>query len=68
LPTEPAPAGYAIVGVGGRVVPSIAHAETFVVGGATMHEVDFLTGGGEIAGEAGLLGRNILARRMRNMT
>jgi tetratricopeptide (TPR) repeat protein/predicted aspartyl protease len=63
LPTGPAPAGYAIAGVGGRVVPSIAHAETFVVGGATMHEVDFLTEGGEIPGEAGLLGRNILARQ-----
>jgi predicted aspartyl protease len=61
LPTTPRPPGLAMVGVGGIVYPSIAHAETLALGGATMHDVEFLTGGSESSGEAGLLGRNILA-------
>ena len=62
LPLTPAPFGYAVSGVGGDVIPSIATVRAFTLLKSAIPDVQFLVGGSEIGPPAiGLLGQNVLA-------
>lgn len=57
-----APYGLRLQGVGGSVSPEIATVKEFGIAGALVHNVEFLVGGSEVGGAAGLIGQNFLAQ------
>jgi tetratricopeptide (TPR) repeat protein len=59
LKLKRAPFGMTIQGIGGSVSPEIATVKEFGIAGALIHNVEFLVGGSEVAGE-GLIGQNFL--------
>ena len=59
LTLRPAPAGFVLGGIGGKVDARVATVRRFGVAGLTLADVDFFVGGSEI-GTAGLLGQNVL--------
>jgi tetratricopeptide (TPR) repeat protein len=62
LKTSPAPAWFQMKGVHGAADEvSIAKVKSFELSGATLHDVEFLVGGGEVGqGSIGVLGQNFL--------
>jgi tetratricopeptide (TPR) repeat protein/predicted aspartyl protease len=62
LKTFPAPMGFQVKGVHGAADEiSIAKVKNFELSGATLHDVEFLVGGGEVGqGSIGVLGQNFL--------
>ena len=59
LRLEPAPAGFYIMGIGGKAGISVATIKEFKLAGASLHNVEFMVGGSEF-GATGLLGQNVL--------
>jgi predicted aspartyl protease len=56
-----APYGLTLEAAGGKVNPSIVTVENLEVAQATLHRIEFLTGGGETGdGTAGVIGQNLL--------
>lgn len=61
LRVRPAPIGFSVVGVGGRVAPSLADVNELTLSGLTLHNLEFIVGGSHVEGQAvGVVGRNIL--------
>jgi tetratricopeptide (TPR) repeat protein len=60
LKLTPAPYGFYVKGVGGRVNPSIATVKVFTLAGIPVPNVEFLVGGSTVGGpeNVGLLGQN----------
>ena len=59
LKTKPGPFGLQVIGVGGTADVRVATVKEFSIVGVTLKNVDFLVGGSD-AGNAGLLGQNLL--------
>jgi tetratricopeptide (TPR) repeat protein/predicted aspartyl protease len=60
LKTHFAPFGFFLTGVNGNASVSVATVKVFTLAGVPLHDVDFLVGGSDISGSAGLLGQNVL--------
>jgi tetratricopeptide (TPR) repeat protein/predicted aspartyl protease len=61
LPTYPAPAGFYVTGIGGRIHVELTKADSVEMPGMSRHGVEFIVGGNDESGESiGLLGRNFL--------
>ncbi len=61
LRTYPAPAGFYVTGIGGRIHVDLTKADNFDLSGISLHDVEFIVGGNDESGESiGLLGRNFL--------
>jgi tetratricopeptide (TPR) repeat protein/predicted aspartyl protease len=61
LPTYPAPAGFYVTGIGGRIHVDLTKADSVEMPGISRHGVEFIVGGNDESGESiGLLGRNFL--------
>jgi tetratricopeptide (TPR) repeat protein/predicted aspartyl protease len=61
LRTYPAPAGFYVTGIGGRIHVDLTKADNFELNGISLHDVEFIVGGNDESGESiGLLGRNFL--------
>jgi tetratricopeptide (TPR) repeat protein/predicted aspartyl protease len=61
LRTYPAPAGFYVTGIGGRIHVDLTKADNFELSGISLHDVEFIVGGNDEGGESiGLLGRNFL--------
>ena len=58
LKTSAAPAGFYMVGIGGRVSVDIARVKDFGILGTTLHNIEFLVGGSDTG--TGLIGANLL--------
>jgi tetratricopeptide (TPR) repeat protein/predicted aspartyl protease len=61
LRTYPAPPGFYVSGIGGRIQVDLTKANNFELNGLSLHDVEFIVGGNDESGESiGLLGRNFL--------
>ncbi len=61
LRTYPAPPGFYVTGIGGRIQVALTKVENFHLNGISLHDVEFIVGGNDESGESiGLLGRNFL--------
>lgn len=61
LPLSPAPYGLFVSAIGGGVSVSIATVRDFGLSNATLHDVRFITGGGDLTAPAvGVIGQNVL--------
>lgn len=61
LRTYPAPAGFYVSGIGGRIHVDLTKADNFELNGISLRDVVFIVGGNDESGESiGLLGRNFL--------
>jgi len=61
LRTYPAPPGFYVSGIGGRIHVDLTKANNFELNGISLHDVVFIVGGNDESGESiGLLGRNFL--------
>ncbi|GAA0325119.1 hypothetical protein GCM10009087_39300 [Sphingomonas oligophenolica] len=60
LKLQSAPPGLIVRGIGGEANMSIAIPKDFGLGPSILHHVQFLVGGSEVGGNAGLLGQNVL--------
>jgi tetratricopeptide (TPR) repeat protein/predicted aspartyl protease len=61
LRTYPAPPGFYVTGIGGRIHVDLTRADHFDLNGISLHDVEFIVGGNDESGESiGLLGRNFL--------
>jgi tetratricopeptide (TPR) repeat protein/predicted aspartyl protease len=61
LRTYPAPPGFYVTGIGGRIHVDLTKADNFDLNGVSLHDVEFIVGGNDESGESiGLLGRNFL--------
>jgi tetratricopeptide (TPR) repeat protein/predicted aspartyl protease len=61
LRTYPAPPGFYVSGIGGRIHVDLTKADHFDLNGISLHDVEFIVGGNDQSGESiGLLGRNFL--------
>jgi tetratricopeptide (TPR) repeat protein/predicted aspartyl protease len=62
LKLSPAPFGLRVKGIGGYADMSVTTVKDFGLIGLTIHNVEFLVGGTEVGGGAGLLGQNLLQK------
>jgi tetratricopeptide (TPR) repeat protein/predicted aspartyl protease len=62
LKLSPAPFGLRLKGVGGYADVQLTTVKDFGLIGVTIHNIEFLVGGSEVGGGAGLLGQNLLER------
>ncbi len=61
LRTYPAPSGFYVSGIGGRIHVDLTRADNFYLNGVSLRNVEFIVGGNdENGGSIGLLGRNFL--------